>query len=290
VQRQFKFVPTSSAIGAEVVDVDLGALVQSEDVRAFDDIARALDRFLLLRFRQQTLTPQQIERLGRHFGPLLSLKRPEYPNAGHIEGVEHLKIISNTRDSSGKPLGDGSNAEQEWHTDGAMKPLPATYSYMYARQVPRAPPRTCWMNAYLLYEDLSQTIKDRVAGLKVIHHHYTAGNEVPLPPSLSLEERLRGPQHPLVRIHPTTRRRILYLPHRSDAQVVGLDEAESAELIGGLRRFAAQSPHQWGTALQVGDFVVWDNRPCLHRRDSWDDAEVRVVWHLANQGEAPIGL
>ena len=111
----------------------------------------------------------------------------------------------------------------------------------------------------------------------------------PAPP-IRVAERLRGPQHPLVRVHPATGRPILYLPHRDDAQVVGMSEAESATLISDLRRFAARSPHYWGTALQVDDFVIWDNRPCLHRRESWDDAEQRVIWHLANEGEAPVGL
>jgi taurine dioxygenase len=284
------FVPASPAVGADVPDVDLARLIEAEDKDALDAIGKALDRYLMLRFRRQTLTPRQIERLGLHFGPLLSLKRKENPTAGHIEGVEFLKVISNSKDSSGAPLGDGSNAAQEWHTDGAMKPLPATHSYFYARKVPRVPPKTYWMNAYLLYDDLPPATKERIAGLKVIHHHYSAGNELPLPPSKPLEERLRGPQHPLVRIHPATGRRVLYLPHRSDAIVVGMNETESAELIGWLRNFAAASPHQWGTAMEVDDFVIWDNRPCLHRRDSWDDAEERVMWHLANQGEAPIGL
>jgi taurine dioxygenase len=171
-----------------------------------------------------------------------------------------------------------------------MKPRPATYSYFYARKVPRVPPNTYWMNAYKLYEDLPQEMKERIAHLKVIHHHYSAGNELPLPPSLPLEQRLQGPQHPLVRIHPATKRPILYLPHRSDAQVVCMNEAQSAELIGGLREYAARSQYYWGTAMLVDDFVIWDNRPCLHRRDSWDDAEERVMWHLANEGEAPIAL
>jgi taurine dioxygenase len=285
-----QFLPASRALGAEVPDGDLARIIEAEAIDALDAIGAALDRYLMLRFRHQTLAPRQIERLGLHFGPLLSLKRKENPAAGHIDGVEYLKVISNSKDSNGAPLGDGSNAAQEWHTDGAMKPMPATYSYFYARKVPPVPPRTYWMNGYLLYEDLPEATRDLIAGLEVIHHHYSAGNELPLPPSKPLEERLRGPRHPLVRIHPSTHRRVLYLPHRSDALVVGMSETESAELIGGLRAFAAASPHQWGTAMEVDDFVIWDNRACLHRRDGWDDAEERVMWHLANQGEAPVGL
>jgi taurine dioxygenase len=289
VSQLLTFIPASPHVGADV-DIDLAELIESEDTEAMDEIGCALDRYLMLRFRRQKLLPRQIERLGLHFGPLLSLKRPENPTAGHIEGVEFLKTISNARNSDGRPLGDGSNAAQEWHTDGAMKPVPATYSYFYARKVPRTPPKTYWMNVYKVYEDLPQEMKERITHLKVIHHHYSAGNELPLPPSLPLEKRLLGPQHPLVRVHPTTGRRILYLPHRSDAQVVGMDEAQSAELIVWLREFAAKSPHYWGTAMQVDDFVIWDNRPCLHRRDGWDDTEERIMWHLANQGEKPIGL
>lgn len=290
MQARLNLRPTGAALGADVLGLDLAAVIDRDDVECMNEIGSALDRYLVLRFRGQKLRPQQIERFGRHFGPLLSLKRPENPTAGHIDGVEYLKVISNTRGGDGRPLGDGSSAPQEWHTDGAMKPQPATYSHFYARKVPRVPPKTYWMNAYLLYEDLPQALKDEIATLKVIHHHYSAGNELPLPPSLPLEARLRGPQHPLVRIHPVSKRRILYLPHRSDALVVGMTEAQSAELVGGLREFAARSEHRWSAAMEVDDFVVWDNRPCLHRRDGWDDREERIMWHLANQGEAPVGL
>lgn len=226
-QTQLELQPLAEALGADVLNLDLAQVVEREDARCMDDIGRALDRYLVLRFRGQKLQPLQIERLGRHFGSLLNLKRAEHSTA-HIEGVEYLKVISNARDSQGRPLGDGSNTAQEWHTDGAMKPLPATYSYFYARKVPTVPPKTYWMNAYLLYDDLPQDTKDQIAHLKVIPHHYTAGNELPLPPSLPLEERQRGPQHPLVRVHPTTKRCILYLPHRSDELVVGMDEPQSA--------------------------------------------------------------
>src|SRR5579859_6624952 len=119
-RAQLTFVPTGGALGALANHLDLGRLIDNQDAPALEEIRRALDRHLLLLFRGQKLLPAQIETLGRHFGPLLSLKRPEYPTAGHIAGVEYLKIISNTRDRDGRPLGDGSSAEQDWHTDGAM--------------------------------------------------------------------------------------------------------------------------------------------------------------------------
>lgn len=283
-----KVRPVSPHIGADVEDLDLAALIERSDPSELEALRMALDQHIVLRFRRQTLQPEQIERLGRHFGPLLSLKRPENTEAAHIGGVQFLKVITNAKGEDGRALGDGSNRPQDWHTDGAMKPKPATYSWFYARKVPKDPPRTYWLNAYRLYEDLPAKMKARIAGRSVIHHHYSAGNEFPLPPTLPLEIRLQGPQHPLVRVHPATGRPILYLPHRSDALVVGMDEAESAELIGWLRRFAWDSPHWWGVAMEADDFVVWDNRPCLHRRDGWDDGEERVMWHLANEGETPV--
>jgi len=283
----FDIYKESDYIGGTVEGVELADLVDSADESAIERLRNALNELLVLRFREQNLTPPQIERFGRYFGPLMSLKRPNNI-ASHIADAEYLKIISNVQDDSGTPLGDGGNATLDWHTDGAMKPLPATYSYMYARQVPPDPPKTYWLNAYLVYESLPAELKERIAGRWVIHHYYAAGNEFPLPPSLPLDQRLQGPRHPLVRIHPATRRRILFLPQRKDALVVGMSEAESLEVISELRDFAARSPYYCAVAMEVDDFVMWDNRPCLHRRDGWDNREGRIMWHLANEGEAAI--
>jgi taurine dioxygenase len=280
--------PQSAHIGADVAGLDLGRLAQERDPATLTALRGALDRHIVLRFRRQTLTPQQMEALGLAFGPLLNLKRPENNTADHIAGVEFLKIISNALTVDGRPLGDGSPNAQDWHSDGAMKPRPATYTYFYARKVPRTPPRTYWMNAYRVYESLPDEVKRRIAGLRVIHHQFTAGNEYPLPPPLPLETRMSGPHHPLVRLHPATGLPSLYLPHRSDALVVGMSAGESALLISYLRDFTRLAPFWWATAMEVNDVVIWDNRPALHRRDGWDPSEERVLWHLANQGEAPI--
>lgn len=278
----------SPHIGADVLNVDVAQVAADGNVAVMAQIQRALDTCILLRFRKQQLAPAQMERFGSFFGPFLSLKRPERPDAEHIPGVQFLKIISNAQTDDGRPLGDGSAAAQDWHTDGAMKVRPATYSHFYARIIPPHPPRTYWMNTYLVYAALSEELKQRIAGLKVIHHHYSAGNEYPLPPSLPLEKRLTGPQHPLVRAHPATGRPILYLPHRDDCLIAGLSVEESYELVTTLRRFAADSPFWFGVALEENDLVIWDNRACLHRRDSWDATLERTVWHLTNEGEVPV--
>lgn len=285
--KEFEIKPASPHIGADIINVDLAAVIERDDPHTRAALRRLLDRYIILRFRGQTLNPHQIERFGRSFGPLMSLKRKERP-AKHIEGIDYLKIISNAKDQDGAPIGDGSTAPQDWHSDGAAKPTPATYSYFYARKVPADPPKTYWMNMYLVYESLPQALKDEIADLDVIHHEYPAGNEFPLPPTLSMETRLGGSHHPLVRIHPATQRPILYLPHRDDMLVAGKSVEESAKLVTRLRSFAAKSPYWWGAAMEVDDFVVWDNRASLHRRDGWDSSLDRVMWHLANEGEAPI--
>jgi taurine dioxygenase len=280
-------VPVSPHLGADVPGVDLGAAIDAGDIALLDAMRRALDTHILLRFREQVLTPRQIERLGRHFGPLMNLKRPN-GNAHHVEGVAYLKIISNAVAADGRPVGDGSNAPQDWHSDGAAKPVPGGYTYFYARKVPPAPPRTYWMNAHLAYEALPHRMKARIAGLEVIHHEYPAGNEFPLPPSKPLAERLVGARHPLVRLHPATGRPTLFPPHRDDMLVVGLSEEASAALIAELRALVAAMPFWWSTAMAVDDLVVWDNRAALHRRDGWDGGGERIIWHLANIGEPPV--
>jgi taurine dioxygenase len=289
---QLKFEPLSDHLGAEVNGCDLAAWAEDGDTAIQARLQDALDHHIVLLFKRQTLTPGLIEAIGRRFGPLMNLKRPTnmmgFKDPHHVPGIQNLKVLSNGVAEDGRPLGDGAAAAQDWHSDGAMQELPGSYTYFYARAVPPVPPRTYWMNAYKVYEALPAALKQRIANLRIIHHHYPAGNEFPLPPSLPLEERRKGPVHPIARIHPRTGKPFLYLPHRSDALVEGWSERDSAALVGELRTFAACMPFSFGTALNVDDFVIWDNRPSYHRRDSWNETETRVLWHLANIGEAPI--
>lgn len=284
--QSFKLREVSPNIGAEITGINLAEVIDRGDRQTLSALEVALNRYIVVKMPKQNLTPQQIEKFGANFGPLLNLKRKENTSALHVDGVEYLKVISNGQTADGKPLGDGSAKPQDWHTDGAMKPLPATYTYFYGRVIPVAPPKTFWMNMYKVYESVPDDIRTRIQDLSIIHHQYTAGNEFPLPPTLPLEQRLQGAVHPIVRVHPKTGRPILYLPHRDDALVVGLSVEESFELVRTLRAHASNaSEFQWGSAMQVGDFVMWDNRSSLHRRDGWDASEDRIVWHLANKGE-----
>lgn len=283
----FQIKKTSEHLGAEVLGLDLKSVAGTGDRNLIEKIQLALDKYIVLVFHTQKIDPREMENLGRSFGPLLNLRRKE--NGGkHIDDLEYLKIVSNGRTEDGEKLGDGSCRSQDWHTDGSAKDRPATYTYFYAKKVPRQPPKTFWMNCYLVYDALPQSDKDLIADLWVIHHEYSGGNEAPIPPSLPLEKRLTGPKHPLVRTHPRTERKSIYLPQRDDMLVDGLTESESWLLISRLRRFAAKSPFIWGTALKENDFVIWDNRPSMHRREGWAQDEVRILWHLTNEGELPV--
>lgn len=289
-ENAIKILPAGPYIGADVQGVDLAKVADATDLAAVESLRRVLDEHLVLRLRDQHISASQMERFGAYFGGFVSLKRPERPEAEHVPGLQFVKCISNGVLADGRPVGDGSAAAQDWHTDGAMKPRPATYSHFYARVVPAEPPRTYFMNMYRVYDALPVDWRDEIQDLWVIHHQYSAGNEFPLPPSLPLAKRMEGPRHPLVRRHPASGRPLLYLPHRDDAMVVGKDEQASYELISRLRKFAARSPYWWATSLELDDFVIWDNRACLHRRDGWDPTQERTLWHLANEGEIPVPL
>jgi taurine dioxygenase len=284
--------PASPCLGADVHGIDVAALVRSPDRRAVDSLKSALDRHLVLRFRQPALTNGDICAFGALFGSLLGERQnPEDKESAQLDGYAELKVISNAVADDGRMLGDKGAEPQIWHTDGAHRATPNAYSLLYARKVPPNPPRTGFLSAYALYESLPASLKDEIAGLRAVfsvHNRSQSFWTFMEGPSVDLQRRADGPTHPLVRLHPNTRRPFLYLPRRRDALVVGLSPQQSRELLERLWAAVFLLADKWFIALAANDFVIFDNRVVLHNREGWDATQERIVFHLAIEGEVPL--
>jgi taurine dioxygenase len=244
-------------MGAEIRNVDLAHPLPEA---AFAQIARAFLDHKLLVFRGQTLSPAQIQAFAERFGPI-EVHTVRRPDGGVLEGVHAVTNL----DADGKPAKKPHiNANYYWHSDKAHYPTPALLSMLFAVELPPNGGETEFANMEMAYRNLSPATKQRIEGLRVENDfEYAMANAGKI---LTEEERRATPPvvHPLVRTHPETGGRSLFVGMYSKA-IVGMPDAEGKALIKELLDFATGPEftfrHQW----QVGDLVVWDNR-CLDHR------------------------
>jgi taurine dioxygenase len=150
---------------------------------------------------------------------------------------------------------------------------------LYAVEVPKTGGATQWLNGYAAYDGLDDEMKKRLAGLRAVHRHYVESQNPPYPVT-----------HPVVRIHPETGRKCLYIGPQMTRTICGLDEKESRQTLDVLFEHMLQPRFIWTHHWKVGDLVVWDNRPTLHRREPFPDSDRRILKRTQVFGdEVPIG-
>jgi taurine dioxygenase len=172
--------------------------------------------------------------------------------------------------------------------------LPAgasSFMYLHAQKVPHTSrPTTFWISMYEIHDTLDATMRHSLEGLCTIHAaigendvKYHRGSPTP-----SVDARRQGSPHPLLRVHPESRREAIFMPRRRDALIVGKTPEESATIIEPLWDHVTSTDHGCSVALGVGDLVIWDNRFTLHAREAWDQSEERIMRRLANLGGRPV--
>jgi taurine dioxygenase len=276
--------PSGAALAADVADIDLA---QPLDDATFARIERAWMDHLVLRFRGQTLDDDQLMRFSARFGPL---DRAPVQAAGVTEARtnEWVTIISNVK-VDGKPIGGLGNYESLWHTDMSYNDAPPIASLLHAREVPARGGDTGFANMYRAYETLADDIKARIQKLSCKHDssRNSVGELRRGFKEVADPRDAPGAVHPIVRTHPATKRKCLFLGRRRNANVVGLDLADSEALLDLLWAHATRPENCWFQQWRVGDLVLWDNRCAMHRRDAFDDGARRVMHRTQVQGDRP---
>lgn len=264
----------AEALGAEVRGVDLSRPIAPE---LFARIRAAWLEHMVLRFRGQSLTDPQLLAFSRHFGELdppgpNPLGRPFLPD--HPE----MNVISNIT-QGGVPIGGLGDGEAIWHADMTYIERPPMAAILYAIEIPPAGGDTYWANMVLAYETLPAALKQRIEGREALHDatYNSAGAMRKGYREVTDPRTAPGARHPLVRTHPETGRRSLFLGRRRNSYIVGLELEESERLLDDLWRHATQPRFTWRQQWRVGDVMVWDNRCTLHRRDAFDAAARRLL-------------
>ena len=276
----------SEAIGIEVLGVDLSV---SLDDAVFKKIHEALMDNAIVLFPNQDLTvPQHMDFAGR-FG---ELEIHTVPKDAHPDYPEVL-VLSNVK-KDGKLLGsppapDGGG----WHSDYAYKRNPASVSVFYATVVPDIYGDTMFANMYTAYEALPEAMKQRIEGLKWRSDRKKVQLQLYQDRVFSEAElaNIHDVYHPIVRTHPISGRKALYLAMRraSLTRIEGLSDLESISLVEELRDFATASRFVYTHHWQAGDVMLWDNRSSIHRATPWDEQKYQRHAHRVTvMGDVPI--
>ena len=262
------------ALGAEVSGVDLSQPIAAE---TFARIRAAWLEHMVLRFRGQKLTDPQLLAFSRQFGELdppgpNPLGRPFLPD--HPE----MNVISNITDG-GVPIGGLGDGEAIWHADMTYIERPPMAAILYAIEIPPAGGDTYWANMVLACETLPAELKARIEGREAVHDAtYNSAGTLRKGYKQVIDPRTApGARHPLVRMHPESGRRCLFLGRRRNSYIVGLELHESERLLDELWRHATQPQFTMRQQWRVGDVMVWDNRCTLHRRDGFEPAARRLL-------------
>ena len=257
-------------IGGEVGGVDLRAPTN----RQMDEIHRALAENLVIFFRDQHLTPEQHLDFGRKFGELHI-----HPAAPAAPGHPELMVIHADKDS---PRANGEG----WHTDVSCDPEPPMGSILYIRQFPPHGGDTLFANMYAAYEALSDRMKTYLDGLTARHNgeHYRgqyANYGVADKPSYPFAD------HPVVRTHPVTGRKALFINGNFTTRINGLSRLESDALLQMLCRHAEIPEFQCRFRWQPNSVAFWDNR-CVQHHAMWDYfPQRRHGYRVTIEGDKP---
>jgi taurine dioxygenase len=274
-------VPTGAALGAEIHPGDLRAL----DDAVFARVLRAWHDHSVLLFRGQTLSDEDLIAFSRRFGDLDWAPIQE-TGRRFVEGMPEIYIVSNVK-VNGEPIGSLGDGEAVWHTDMSYLDMPPKASMLYSLEIPTVGGNTSFCSMYAVYEALPDRLKARVAGLKIKHDGtYNSGGYLRQGVTPTGDPRTSpGAMHPLVCTHPDTGRRMLYLGRRRNAYIGDLDLAESEALLDELWSYVDDPRFAWEHVWRVGDLVLWDNRCTMHRRDSFDPNQRRVMHRTQVKGE-----
>lgn len=293
LQRDMRVTPTGDALGADIQGVDLAQL----DDAAFARIEEAWHEHLVLRFRGQSLNDMDLMRFSERFGRLdkVPIRAAETvmtfdPRLDIApEARNYVTVISNVK-IDGKAIGGLGSYESHWHTDMSYNPEPPTASVLYAIEVPPSGGNTSFANMYRAYETLSPELRSRVDGLTCIHDasRNSVGQLRRGFAEVNDPRETVGARHPIVRTHPATGRKALFLGRRRNAYIVGLDVAVSEAMLDTLWAHATRPSLTWTQVWEAGDLIIWDNRCVMHRRDEFDDSASRIMHRTQICGSTPV--
>src|SRR5947207_10628471 len=278
----FSVRPLTPNLGAEISGVKLADGVSDEGFRA---IYQAFLRYQGLLFPAQDVPPARQVGCARRFGEVQVHVMKQY----HADGFPELYRLSNL-DENGSPNGrHPDKGTLAWHTDGSWQRVTGQATIIYGEVMPESGGETHFCDMYGAYERLDASWKARIAGLRAVHNLDFSRNRRHGEEPMTEAQRLARPpvDHPIVRTHPETGCKCLYLGDHAE-YIVGMPYEEGRALIEELNALAIHPDLTYEHRWTVRELIVWDNRCVLHRATPYDPAtQGRVIRRCTVLGEVP---
>jgi taurine dioxygenase len=269
--------PLSPALGTEIVGVDLRREI---DDQTFAQILAAWHDNLVILLREQELSEEDEVRFAERFGPPAVIHTKQF-----VRNHPAVMLISNIRED-GKPIGALPDGEMHFHTDQCHQERPAMASMLYAIEVPSVGGNTLFANGYRAYETLPAEIKRRIDGRKALNA-YDYGSAA-TKRGTRLGDGVPSYVHPVVRTHPATGRKALYVNRLMTVRIEGMPPRESDELLDFLFDHQERREFIYEHVWRPGDLLMWDNRCTLHARTDFSADERRLMRRVTILGERPV--
>lgn len=290
--RHIEVQPIAAAMGAEVLGVDVARITDEQ----FAELRHALFRHKMIFLRNQRITHADHEAFSLRFGP--------FAEDAYTQGVPGHRnvqpLIKEAGDPSKMVFGEG------WHTDSPFLPEPPAITILYAVEVPPFGGDTIWANSALAYASLSDTYRAMIQNLKV---HFSmrdvlraAQEAVQVSDSPigrlaatryaeqlpdDLQRKIRGSFHPLVRTHPVTGEKALFVDSAYAIGIEGMTEEEAAPILKFLADHVTQSAFTCRLRWYPGTLAMWDNRLCVHQAYNDYQGYRRELYRTTVKGEKP---
>jgi taurine dioxygenase len=275
--------PLTGRFGAEVTDVDLSGPLPADTLRAIEE---AFAVHSVLCFRDQTLDVDAFEAFALQFGSF-----GDTPFITPMDGHPDVLRLLRRADESGPLFGSG------WHSDWSFQPEPPSATLLYGVDIPPAGGDTAFISQHLAYEALSDTMKSMIEGLRGMHSARRSygpdGTFGRQDPNRSMEivgdeSALKVTSHPLVRTHPFTGRRALFVNEVYTVGIDGLHPEESRALLDMLLTHSRRIEFSCRVRWQPGTLTMWDNRVTQHYAIDDYAGHRREMYRITLRGEAPV--
>ena len=252
-----KIIKEDSALGATIDEIDLRESLKTKEI---DFIKQSLAEYEVIFFRDQDISPEQHKAFALNFGELQS--HPVYPT---VEGFPEITILENDKDNPSKI--------EEWHSDMTFRKIPPLGSILLGKIIPKNGGDTLFSSLSAAFEGLPDEIKSSLESMQAIHsfeYGFKESLEEPYGRERLKQALIDNPpvEHPVIRTHPVTGKKLIYVNSLFTSNIKALNTAESRELLSFLCEHIRKEEYQCRFRWETNSIAFWDNRSVIHKPDN----------------------